>query len=88
MGDFYVNIQNNSCDRKKLQEYMVTTKKYTQIITKYTTDYKSLIYTNISQQAIVLTGILVITNQYSLNLNKYITCVCVCGGEGEGCWNY
>lgn len=54
LGDFNVN-------KNKLLEYMTVTNKYTQLVTRNTTDYKSLIdhiYTNISDQDILLSGVL------------------------------
>ena len=50
IGDFNVNIRESSPDTKKLLDYFLSEKKYTQLIQQYTTDYKSTldhIYTNI-----------------------------------------
>jgi len=61
LGDFNVDINKISSDKNKLLEYIMKTKKYTQLITQNTTDYKSLIdhiHTNISQRDILLNGVL------------------------------
>jgi len=61
LGDFNVNTNDSSSDKNKLLEYMTVTNKYTQLVTRNTTDYKSLIdhiYTNISDQDILLSGVL------------------------------
>ena len=53
LGDFNVNLLDESSNKKKLQTYFEQQRKFTQIISQCTTDYHSLldhIYTNVPAQ--------------------------------------
>ena len=53
LGDFNVNLLEESSDKKKLQKYFQQERQFAQIISQCTTDYHSLldhIYTNIPTQ--------------------------------------
>ena len=53
LGDFNVNLLEESSNKKKLQTYFEQQRKFTQIISQCTTDYHSLldhIYTNVPAQ--------------------------------------
>jgi endonuclease/exonuclease/phosphatase family metal-dependent hydrolase len=53
LGDFNVNLTENSSDKNKLCKYLIEEKQYVQLINEMTTDYKTQIdhiYTNIPER--------------------------------------
>ena len=52
LGDFNINLMQESGEQKALKAYLITNRGYTQLTNQYTTDYRSQIdhiYTNIPQ---------------------------------------
>ena len=52
LGDFNINLMQESAEQKALRAFLITTRGYTQLINQYTTDYRTQIdhiYTNIPQ---------------------------------------
>ena len=50
LGDFNVNLMEQTTEQKPLTKFLIKERGYTQLITQYTTDYHTLIdhiYTNI-----------------------------------------
>ena len=53
LGDFNVNLNENASEKNTLSKYLIEEKKYVQLISQVTTDYKTRIdhiYTNISER--------------------------------------
>ena len=53
LGDFNVNLNENASEKNTLSKYLIEEKKYVQLISQVTTDYKTKIdhiYTNISER--------------------------------------
>ena len=53
LGDFNVNLNKNASDKNTLSKYLIEEKKYVQLITQVTTDYKTRIdhiYTDIPER--------------------------------------
>ena len=53
LGDFNVNLNENASEKNTLSQYLIEEKKYVQLISQVTTDYKTRIdhiYTNISER--------------------------------------
>ena len=53
LGDFNVNLFENTSDKNTLSKYLIEEKQYVQLISHVTTDYKTqidLIYTNIPER--------------------------------------
>jgi endonuclease/exonuclease/phosphatase family metal-dependent hydrolase len=53
LGDFNVNLTENSSDKNILCKYLIEEKQYVQLISEMTTDYKTQldhIYTNIPER--------------------------------------
>ena len=44
LGDFNVNLMQDSTEQKALKAFLMTNKGYTQLIKHYTTDYRTQIY--------------------------------------------
>ena len=60
LGDFNVNISEPSPEKNTMLKYLVTEKCFSQLITDYTTDYRTTIdhiYTNIPHQ-VDISGVL------------------------------
>ena len=52
LGDFNVNLMQDTTEKRALNKYLITDRGYTQLINQYTTDYRTLIdhiYTNVPQ---------------------------------------
>ena len=52
LGDFNVNLMQDTTEKRVLNKYLITDRGYTQLINKYTTDYRTQInhiYTNVPQ---------------------------------------
>ena len=52
LGDFNVNLMQDTTEKRALNKYLTTDREYTQLINQYTTDYRTLIdhiYTNVPQ---------------------------------------
>ena len=50
LGDFNINLLEETSDKKALSKYLIEQKGYTQLMTQFTTDYRTLIdhiYTNV-----------------------------------------
>jgi len=53
LGDFKVNLMQDTTEKRALNKYLITDKGYTQLINQYTTDYRTQIdhiYTNVPQR--------------------------------------
>ena len=52
LGDFNINLMQESAEQKALRAFLITNRGYTQLINQYTTDYRTQIdhiYTNMPQ---------------------------------------
>ena len=52
IGDFNINLMQESTEQKTLKAFLITNRGYTQLINQYTTDYRTQIdhiYTNVPQ---------------------------------------
>ena len=52
LGDFNVNLMQDTTEKRVLNKYLITDRGYTQLINEYTTDYQTQIdhiYTNVPQ---------------------------------------
>lgn len=50
LGDFNINLLEDTSEKKALSKYLIEEKGYTQLMTQFTTDYRTLIdhiYTNV-----------------------------------------
>ena len=53
LGDFNINLQENTSDKNSLSRYLIQEKQYVQFINQFTIDYKTQIdhmYTNIPER--------------------------------------